>query len=971
MAIFLPSVMYILKSTTRNVTEGTSSIVKLGNMFISYIDLGITAVVSFFKMIGNLFKYNISVNRNAYLFRDSFVQVRYLYHSMMKNITNNGVTSRYASLFNEEVLYRILGSLFVPSTPSSFYGYLSSYFLEHASLYITGTGILISSYVWFLKDYKSRIYRIMSVIILVFISVPFWSYIFSANLEVVYTRWMNVVSIPLLLMCAHVLSETDLYDVKPRNYIILGIILVYFGVVSSFHHLEKLTTLADTYNWGKELIADENKMFYLALALMGVAFLYLSLTSYIRRLPPNKKKALYPLTAALLIAGIVLVFVNGYSSLTYIVENEAHTSYGSVAPLYGADEMMINQYITIVTLLIIMIMIFAIANKKKKLVIALVVVEFIISGCFSFGAPVVFQGEETVFQNSENLGTFLEKNIDEPDIYRVYVDGSVSGVLSHNISRFLPTGSNSKVFHSFINASTDDVAKLIYGINNEGQAGKSAMNKYSYYLNVFLGYRYVVASPNSSFADYDPSIFKLVAKTDNYLLLEFLDYEPFLSYSSMVDEDQYLTMRYRLSSTAKTKFLLQYCVIDKADFESMETYLNDDTGVISTYSDPASSSTFTNTFYLKRADEVTINVDGVDRSYVRYEFPGNTEITTRSYALNINGFSGSSSDMADTKAIYLDYGDETRRYFLTSLNNRSMNGSSFHVPVYGSSNGSLFINGSDVINANDDGSEPQLQYVCIDKAYLSSYSYTLGVAVEAIFPSAADIASYESMNEVSSGLGSYFRYNVAGSNLNGLVTFSFSNSKVTAASLIAEYEDGTFQNLASEVEISKKIINLYVSKGSTGNGENAASLTTSTISFAYRYSDDYENKEITTKNSTITISYTNKSVSDGYNLIVIHIAYSGEWQVMNGEVITTVSANGGFLGIVVPLNITSNTITLKYVPYGLSDGIIISVISIVFYLLITIGWIYYDQKKHPKLKKIKTIKTFDDSEDTVVNMNAK
>ena len=187
MAVFLPSVLFILKSTSRSVVEG-SSISKMVMIIKTYFELPLTFISSIFNTIKNTFIHNVGLLKpNNTVIRDSFVQFRYLLHTVSKTRTIDGIRY-FSSFFDPEVLYRIMGSAFVPSTPSSFYGYLGSYFLEHASIYITGVGILISSYVWFLKDYKSRVFKIVLIVLVILVCLPLFSYIFSANLSVLYTR---------------------------------------------------------------------------------------------------------------------------------------------------------------------------------------------------------------------------------------------------------------------------------------------------------------------------------------------------------------------------------------------------------------------------------------------------------------------------------------------------------------------------------------------------------------------------------------------------------------------------------------------------------------------------------------------------------------------------------------------------------------------------------------------------------------
>nr|MCR5564426.1 YfhO family protein [Gammaproteobacteria bacterium] len=564
MVIFLPSTLYILKSTTRSVVEEGSSLKSLIMMAKAYLTLPIELFKSIIEFIKLLFNPNVSLLKNAYMYRDAFVGFRYAISLLIKNRTIDGVTY-YAAFFDKEVLYRIMGSIFVPSYPAEFYGYLESYFLEHASLYITGTGIFLATYVLFLKDYKSKVYKWMYVVMIIFMSLPFFSYIFSANLSVLYTRWVNVVTIPLLLIAAHALNETNLKDMNFKKMIFSLIILFYFAGISIFHHYENLNRIAVKNSFSEELMLFEKRALISAILLTIAVGVMVILFSIFRNKSKKFKLIAYPIIGATFI-GVFLVL--GLTLLSYFntLGGEAifNTKYVGSNPLYDRDGLTANEYMTFITVIVLILLVYFVSLKKKKLLIALIAFEFVFSACLSFGSPIINYGEEGVYKKTRDVATLVKENTPQDDMYRVYVDPSISNLERENLARFFnDKGTNQTIFHSFINASTDNVAGIIFDKKDEGQANKEALNVYSYYLNVLLGYKYVIADRNSSFENYDKNMFEEIYKDDNYIILEFKDFAGFLVYDKFITLDSFNSIKGKINKLSRMNFLNKYGIVEE------------------------------------------------------------------------------------------------------------------------------------------------------------------------------------------------------------------------------------------------------------------------------------------------------------------------------------------------------------------------------------------------------------------------
>ncbi len=930
MAIFLPSMNFIMASTSRDVASG-GSIKGLVVMFKSYIDCGATAITCFFKMGLKCFTVKGGIFNNRYLFSDSFIQLRHLYHRLLLRRTVNDITV-LPSFFNVEEYFRMAATTFTPLTPSSFYGFQGSYFIEHISFYITGMGLVFSTYIWFMNDYKSKVYKAILIISVIMMLLPFFSYIYSANLEVLYTRWFNVISIPLLLIDAHVLSENDMYSLKPKKLVIGIIFLAYIAIFASYHTFDTIRELGVSNEWNEKVLTFENMLFYLVcLAFVLVSALFIAL-HYISKI--NKKvlkRVLYPVVSTIILGGVLYIGITILLKFLGITADEWVTSLKN-SNLWDIEDQMAYQYMIFLTLLIMVIGVFFLVKKWKKALGVIFAIEFAISGCLSFGACVMLAGRETTFNNTHNLSYFLEENIDDPSVYRIYVDSSIPDVLRTNLSRMIPTGCNTDVFHSFIYSGTDDVGGIIYNKSDEGQASKKALNTYSYYLNVFLGYRYVVANPSSSFSEFDENQFDLVARNDDYILLEFKDYQEFLVYDNYVSKTSFDGVKSSLKDVSRIKFMLNKVIVDEDYLELLKENIGDES-TVSDYTDEVTQTTYNQKTNIDSSNKSYVAVDG--KYYCKYDFTGIDEITTRSYAINLFNIDDEYKLVANSQ-IYIENEDGSIKY-LTTENIRSINGSVFHIPVYG--------------GENRGETKPKSLYVYYgtDKPSLvPSLRYT----VEAIIPQGAYIESYEKGEPLppEAALQAAVRFPITTGLKSGLINVSLhrygSSTTYAFDNMFIEYTDGSIRQSSQEVSIDKEIRYIYIVKtNEVMNDSTPPQIKITSYSIDDAYSDKFISKSIKTKGSKLTLSYISESAQEGNRIIVIPTAYSEEWEVVSGNVIETFKANGGFIGLIVPKSITSDTITLRFNPKGFELGLQVSALSIVIFITMVSAITYKKRKR--------------------------
>jgi len=106
-----------------------------------------------------------------------------------------------------------------------------------------------------------------------------------------------------------------------------------------------------------------------------------------------------------------------------------------------------------------------------------------------------------------------------------------------------------------------------------------------------------------------------------------------------------------------------------------------------------------------------------------------------------------------------------------------------------------------------------------------------------------------------------------------------------------------------------------------------------------------DNQYLTIERGKIHLSYERTSDSEYDQLVVIPVAYSEEWKITSGQNYETVSASGGFLGILVPYGVDSIDLEMQFTPKGLDKGLLGTLGGTALYALIFIPSIIIERKK--------------------------
>lgn len=175
-------------------------------------------------------------------------------------------------LFKPEIYIRILAKTFTEQRAAGFVGFLDDYRYEHTSLYITVIGLAIMSYVIFMKDKVSWIYKGVMVVFTIMMIFPFFSYVMSGTqyiVDVPYTRWIDMLPLVEILILAHVFDRCGFEGIKMKWLTIPLILMLATVGYLLYYYYGKIE--AGELGRGKEALIAEAYF-------LGIAAVYLILT---------------------------------------------------------------------------------------------------------------------------------------------------------------------------------------------------------------------------------------------------------------------------------------------------------------------------------------------------------------------------------------------------------------------------------------------------------------------------------------------------------------------------------------------------------------------------------------------------------------------------------------------------------------------------------------------------------------------
>ncbi|HOO43911.1 MAG TPA: hypothetical protein PKU69_02460, partial [Bacillota bacterium] len=175
-------------------------------------------------------------------------------------------------LFQPNIYIRYLAKIFVEQKPIGFYGFENSYTTEHISLYISVLGFAYMSYVWFMRDKVSRIYKAAIVVGMIFMFLPLFSYVFSGTPEFPYTRWINMLPIFEIMILAHVFDKYGFEKVKMSYMtVIITTMLALLGLLIYYYTTQ---LQQDYYLSSRDVLTADSIFMYFAGAFLIILLVF-------------------------------------------------------------------------------------------------------------------------------------------------------------------------------------------------------------------------------------------------------------------------------------------------------------------------------------------------------------------------------------------------------------------------------------------------------------------------------------------------------------------------------------------------------------------------------------------------------------------------------------------------------------------------------------------------------------------------
>ncbi|NLZ62015.1 MAG: YfhO family protein [Acholeplasmataceae bacterium] len=545
--------------------------------------------------------------------------------------------------------------------------------------------------------------------------------------------------------------------------------------------------------------------------------------------------------------------------------------------------------------------------KKQKWFRILFWVEFVLGIAFIYSGPFSIRNKIDTFQNAYDIDDFLSESIADDEFYRVYVDLTRFTVEHTNFNRMTSFPTNTRIFHSWTDSETDMLAHLLFG-SQEHQT-KEVIDAQAIYLNQFLGYKYLLA--NSEFTYYfDSNHYELMRANDKYMLFRIVRGEPFQVYESYVTNREFINHRNRNTKVEAQKTLLRTGVIDEGRYEDLLQDLNLEKIDLN-------GSSFTKALSAKRTvtNKETVTIAGIEntaeREFFRFD-NADLKISFSSGGLYIK----TNANVDDLGEVFMEYADGTKKAcIVTPTEKHDVKGEFWSQPVA----------------------------IYFESANLSN-NFNLTLRLEMARNQAAylvyDVSSIDFTRET------------------GMLYFDMSQ-ELEKVSFVDE-DGNEYEGFKNYYYFNTKPVTMYIFK--TYNMYTKVNdLFNFDLKYIYDDLSDYElltnqslakDKSLKISGGKLSLSYERTSESAYDQLVVVPIAYSEEWQFISGEEYETISASGGFLGIIIPNGVEDVKIEMKFVPKGLKYGLLGSGVGILVYLgIFVLPWVIKKTKSRKQSVK--------------------
>lgn len=597
---------------------------------------------------------------------------------------------------------------------------------------------------------------------------------------------------------------------------------------------------------------------------------------------------------------IILLGISGFLVYYYIKKLELD-SYLAARETLTADAVLIG----VSAIYLIVILVFG-WLKKFTVIKWFIWIEVLVAIGYIYSGPFSISNKIDTFRTMHEINNYLEEHLEKDEFYRVYVDLSRFDVEKTNFNRMTVFATNTQIFHSWTDAETNAISKMLFN-SNEYQS-KSKMNFFGYYINHFLGYKYILVNSVDEFL-FDDKYFTLVNSEGKFSLYEInnaANFRVFDTYFNSTDNDSIYGNSLSELNTAfiRQKAFLTAAIIDPEKEYDMNEY------DLKYLDNPDNRPASTIAPFRNLISAGVVNVTGIYDDIQREFFLYNEEMLDVQFTAGALywKFNNLSQKISDLGQVYMEFSDGTQQI----------------CQIY------------DLKPGETEANAP-FHVKC------EFWKRPVKVFVEKT-ESLPTAPVFKARNERAINFAAYLEYDLSQLNLpneEGLILFDMQLDKAFEKVFVVDEFGNTYECLDGYFYYNTRPDKIYIFK--TTGMYNYHDLFNLRLRYYVEDSidvnnllnqDQIENRYLQIINGKIELRYDNVITSETDQIVVIPVTYSDDWQFTSGQNYDTISVSGGFLGIVIPKGTDSVNITMSFVPKNLDLGMYISMGSISVYLLI-------------------------------------
>ena len=597
---------------------------------------------------------------------------------------------------------------------------------------------------------------------------------------------------------------------------------------------------------------------------------------------------------------VVSLGVLSYTFYYYIKQLQSDVKFVS-RDMITADTVLMG----IAGVFLILILIFG-WLKKYNWIKRIFWVEFVVAIGYVYSGPFAIRNKIDTFSEMNAISDFLESSLSRDDFFRVYVEFEHFDVEDINFNRMTQFPTNTEIFHSWTDKETNDISMLLYGYYE--YQSKDKLDVLSLYLNHFLGYKYILVNTEKNI-DLPEEYFRLVKASGKFGLYEIISAKPFQVYENYMTYD-----KFKLASEyTRQKLLLMTSVIDSSRYPIGQFDLVEQEAISSTYYSPVKAYRTVN-----HSTGTVVKSTGIknteSRDFIMY--------TAEQFKVDFNS---GAAYIRSTFGVSSLSGEDYGEVFMTLEN-----GASESCEIM-----------TDTSLAHKVKCEFGLQPTAFYFEMTEDYG-TIGKT---------DVRLERAIDQAA-----YLVYDFNNMFDSGMMAFKIGSMAIERSFVVNANKEETecFNKLCL---LGSQPERIYIYK--TGDMYESGNLFGLEFQYIYDDLEDYDNAiespissnhKLKIAHGKIDLSYTRTSDSDNDQIVMIPVAYSEEWVVTSDIPYETISVSGGFLGVIIPKGTNDISITMKFIPNGLTDGFRASIAGLCIYLVIFVP-AFLEQWKQRIFKK--------------------